>query len=227
MKEILAILIGSFLTCTNLHAKTIDRTIPIKDFNACTLRIPGKLYLSMGNNQALRIKGDSKAVNAIDVDVSNQELLLSTKKTKIHNIHDVEYHLTAKDLKRIFIYGQGHVIGQTPIKTYELLMRVSGNATANLELELSHLTLDLLGHGQVQFIGKAKYQDLMLTGNGHYEGFKLQSDEAYVNVSGNGSVNLNVKDILKIKVRGNAKVRYKGTPTISKDVSGKLDIQGE
>lgn len=224
MKEILATLIGSFLTCTSLYATITERDIVLREFNACTLRAPGKLFLSMGQRASLRIKGDEQDVNSLDIDIENEELSITTKKTKLPKIHEVEYHLSAKNMQRLSVFGQGIVTGQTPIQSDTFILRMSGDAQVNLNLNVNRLVLDQLGDTTVELQGKAKYQDLVFSGNGIYNGFKLQSEEADVAISGNGKVNLNVKDILRIKVNGKAIVRYKGTPTITKDVAGELDI---
>ena len=68
--------------------------------------------------------------------------------------------------------------------------------------------------------GVADWQDLIISGAGHYLGHDLFSRLATVTVSGAGSAVVRVSDRLEATVSGSGLVEYIGNPWVDAQVSG-------
>lgn len=226
MKKTFLILTGIFLTLTKLQAEVIDRQMPITTFDALKLRVPGKLLLTEGKGVKLLIRGESEVIKHIQATVKNREIDIFTNKSRLPNIHDVEYHLTFEMLKRLYLFGQCKLISTTPIKEDDFYLVVSGSTQAQLDLQVNQFTVNVSGSAAMEVSGKAKYQNVHIAGNGKYLGFNLVGEEGDVSISGSGYVEINVTDILGVKISGAGKVRYKGTPTITQNIRGAGSLEG-
>lgn len=226
MKKTFLILTGIFLTLTNLHGQIIERQMPIKAFEAIKLRVPGKLVLKEGKGVSLTLRGDSKTVKHIKAAVKNRELDIYTERSRLRNVQEVEYLVTYDTLMRLYLFGQSAAQTTNPIKEETFYLVISGSAKAHLELEVNRFNVDISGSGLLDLSGSAKYQDVHIAGNGKFKGFNLKGDEGVVSVSGAGLAEVNVKDMLSVKIKGAGKVSYNGTPTITQDIRGAGSLEG-
>jgi len=63
-------------------------------------------------------------------------------------------------------------------------------------------------------------QEISISGGGNYKARRLESEEAYVNISGLGNATIRVSDMLDVHISGGGNVDYFGSPDVTSDVSG-------
>jgi len=107
------------------------------------------------------------------------------------------------------------------LKVGELYVDLAGACALTIgELEATTLKVDGSGATKIQIAGKAARQEIGLSGAGSYDGARLASDEAAVDVSGAGKAVVNARKSLSVDISGAGKVEYFGDPALKQSISG-------
>jgi hypothetical protein len=88
--------------------------------------------------------------------------------------------------------------------------------------------VDIPGAGSVKLAGKAKRQQISLSGTGEYLGFEVRSDDVVVNLSGAGDAEVSALVSLKVSLDGAGNVRYRGRAKVTRqgDGAGGVEMVG-
>ena len=103
------------------------------------------------------------------------------------------------------------------------LIRVSGDGDALINVSES-IDIDLSGDAEVDVFGTADLQEIKISGDATVRNQGLISQDTYIDMSGEGEVEVQVNNILDIKVSGSGKVCYVGTPQLVLDISGDAKV---
>jgi hypothetical protein len=82
------------------------------------------------------------------------------------------------------------------------------------------LTVDLDGGVGMTVAGSVESQRVEIQGAGNYTADELQSLTAAVTIDGAGNARVWVEDGLHVSITGAGAVQYKGTPQVTKDITG-------
>jgi hypothetical protein len=96
-------------------------------------------------------------------------------------------------------------------------------------LKADRLETEIPGAGKIRVEGEVKEQSVVLAGAGNFSGHQLKSKTAKVVLSGVGSAQLWVTDVLDVTIAGVGSVEYYGSPRIKQSVTmlGKVTSLGE
>jgi hypothetical protein len=98
---------------------------------------------------------------------------------------------------------------------------VSGPGAVELNnLSVLRLETTLAGPGRVSLSGVVDTQKVRNSGPGEFDGRRLQSSDADVDLSGLGDVTLCVRRSLRARVSGNGSIYYVGDPDVDSQVTG-------
>ncbi|MCJ7625848.1 MAG: DUF2807 domain-containing protein, partial [Anaerolineaceae bacterium] len=113
------------------------------------------------------------------------------------------------------------VVESGQISTDSLALKLGGVGSITIDsLQAEKLEVRLKGAGTVFLAGKVVDQDIHLAGAGSYKGRNLESESAVVSLTGAGSAEVRVEDMLDVKLTGVGSVRYYGDPIVKKRVTG-------
>jgi uncharacterized protein YaiE (UPF0345 family) len=159
------------------------------------------LIIEQTGREALTITAEDNILPFLTSDVRNGSLILGTAPdVSLHPTRQIVYRLEVQDLCGIVVSGAGD-IEAVGIDTPELHVVISGAANVVVQ-------------------GVADWQDLVISGAGHYMAQELFSLIATVTVSGSGSALVRVSDRLEATVSGSGLVEYIGSPRVDAEVSG-------
>jgi len=81
------------------------------------------------------------------------------------------------------------------------------------------------GSGNIELLGKTEDIDILVTGSGGVQSFKLTAENANAKITGSGDIGLYASNRLDAKVTGSGDILYKGNPEIQNTkVTGSGDI---
>ena len=80
------------------------------------------------------------------------------------------------------------------------------------------------GSGDIEPSGTTDDLTVRINGSGDFEGGDLAAATGDINISGGGSVVVNVSDQLDVSIRGSGDVVYIGSPVLRQDISGSGDV---
>jgi hypothetical protein len=106
------------------------------------------------------------------------------------------------------------------ITNLNLIITGSGNITALHHLQANNLYADLKGSGSVLMNGSTYDEEILISGTGNFNGFKMYSSNCTVNISGDGNAEVNPKFLLSANISGAGSIFYKRYPVINSTLTG-------
>jgi hypothetical protein len=183
------------------NGRLVTQARPVAGFDGITLSGAGRLIIEQTGREALTITAEDNILPFLTSDIRSGCLILGTvPDVSLSPTREIVYRLEVRDLYEIVVSGAGD-IEAVGIDTPELHVVVSG--AENIYVQ-----------------GVADWQDLVISGAGHYVARDLFSLIATVTVSGSGSALVRVSDRLEATVSGSGLVEYIGSPWVDAEVSG-------
>jgi hypothetical protein len=177
---------------------------------------PVRIYLTMDTIRDIDISGGGALeVGQIETDRLRVELSGGS---------DAVIESLVNDRFEVDISGGGE-IEAGDIQTEHLVLELSGGSDATIDmLNANQFDLDMSGGGDVRVAGSVVEQWIEASGGGSYYAPDMESDIAFLNLSGGGSAAVWVTESLEVDASGGSVVKYAGTPSISADTSGGSSI---
>ena len=116
------------------------------------------------------------------------------------------------------ISGSGDITGM--FECEEFSARISGSGKIKGDVECKDFSADIRGSGDVKMKGSATNLNVSVSGSGDFKGSELKTNNAVINLSGSGNINLWVEDNLKARISGSGEIKYRGKPKIDFSASG-------
>jgi hypothetical protein len=207
---------------------TVQREV--SDFDRVALNGVGTLYISVGEEESLKVEAEDNLLPYIETLVHGQTLSIGFRdqglRTAFQPTEPIHYYLTVKDLAALELSGAGN-IEVDEIATSELHIKTSGAGNIEIEkLTAKVLNMDVSGAGNCHiYEGQVADQNLRISGAGGYRASDLQSQSARIDISGLGGARVWVEEDLRVEISGAGSVTYFGSPILSQDVSGAGNIR--
>jgi hypothetical protein len=182
----------------------------------------GYLHIEIGEQESVRIEAEDNLLRYIETEVDGNMLTIRHRRgTALRPTEPIDYYLTVRELAAVRVSGAGSVDGPE-VKTGHFSVHISGAGSVDLEgLEADELDVRISGAGNLEVAdGKVAEQQITISGAGDYRAEDLDSLEARVSLSGLGSAFVRVRDHLDVTISGAGSVKYVGSPTVEKQVTG-------
>ncbi len=184
-----------------------DYDLELSTFDQVSLIGPVNLSITQGSTQSVSVRAESEMMDNLEYKVNNQNLRIGFEESV--NCFETDYgvwvDVTVLDIASISITGVSEVV-------------------SNGDLQLDEVTIQASGVADVSLSGTANKQIIDAEGVLNVYNFDLLTKTTSIFISGVGNLDVNCSDNLDMDIKGVAVVRYKGTPTISKSVSGSLEL---
>lgn len=206
-----------------ISGEIIKETRKVGSFSSISLSVSANVYLSQGSQQKVEIEGDKESLAKIETIVDGNMLKIKTKEIYNACTGKINLYIVVPAIERLIVTGSGNVISQTPLKTNELTMSVSGSGSIRIQqLDVNQADVDISGSGNIELIsGKAKNTlEIIVTGSGNYAGEGFQAEKAKVNITGSGSARVWAVSDLETYISGSGNVYYKGNPLVNANAVG-------
>ena len=201
-----------------------SETRPVNGFDAVKIDGFGKLIITQGDTESLKIEAEDNILPHITSQVKGSTLYLGMDNNRWQSsffpTESITFYLTVKDLRSIDLSGAAEIQIDS-LETNDLELNVSG--AGNVEIKtLTAQTLDVAysGAGKCSLGGEVNKQNVRVSGLGNYSARDLRSQAASIKLSGAGTVEIWAEESLDINVSGAGNVEYWGTPRVSQDISG-------
>jgi hypothetical protein len=196
----------------------------ISGFDQISLKGQGKVTLTQGDRQNLKIVADDNIMPLIETEVRNGKLEISHSKWNLQPT-TLDYFLTVKDLRGASIAGSGDIHGKDRFVSHEFYTDVSGSGNILLDLKVDQLDSDISGSGSILLGGKANSYHASITGSGKINTYNLEAKDVSINITGSGDCRVSASEKLRAKITGSGDVRYKGSPRIIKKITGSGSVK--
>ncbi|TPE42880.1 PspC domain-containing protein [Pontibacter mangrovi] len=190
------------------------RSFNFRDFNRLTISGPYHVQLRQGNDYSVQVRAEDKAMNRIEMDLSGNELEISTEE-KFFSIFDdrkpVLIQITAPNLDNIELNGAIKAdLGS--LRADDLRMNFSGAIQTVANVDVRNLRVDASGATISKFTGKADRFELDATGACGVDADNLEARFVDVDVTGAGVAEVYATKTLRADASGTSRIVYRGNP---------------
>ncbi len=225
---LIALTIGVYLlfACSTnvLTGQTVKETRNVSSFTGISLAFSGNVYVTQGSPQKVEIEADKSTMEIILSEVEGNTLILKTKNGHWGNLGTIKVYITVPEINDLSISGSGDLICETPVKSDELELHVSGSGSLKMmKLTAREISAEITGSGDIHLAGagnEANELDATITGSGNFNSEELPVGEVQVHITGSGSANVYASKELETNITGSGSVNYKGTPQINANATG-------
>ena len=203
-----------------------ERALP--PFDRIIFKGSGELYLRQGKEQRVEIASNKEEIlDKIDTIVKRGCLTSSRKGIFpfwLLSNPVIEINITLPDLSEVRHSGIGKIVGETPFKTGEIMVKNSGVGHISLTLEAVRVQTRLSGTGDIVLRGQAVEHEVVLSGVGKVDAQDLVAQSVKVSSQGVGECLVHAEKDLKIRSTGIGMVRYRGDASVDSRKSGLGDV---
>ena len=179
------------------------------------------LVLTQGNQPELRVEGQRNVLNVLHTQMVGRQLTIDFDRVRLGKHEPVKVYLTTPTLTSLGASGVAQVTSSSAWTGNQLRVETSGASNVTLTCQdMGSVFTTISGAGQVTLHGTADEQTVNLSGAGQLRAFDLTTQDADVTISGAGDASIRANKRLNAHISGGSKVRYKGQPQITSQVSG-------
>jgi hypothetical protein len=213
-----------FNDCVNGYGSSEIENRSVSEFQKVNFTANGKVYITQGNTQSVVVKAQRNVLDELNTNVSGGELRISLRRC-IKSAAPIEIYLTMPQIQGIRVSGSGDIEGLNRWQVNNLDLQLSGSGDIRAEFDALNTFAQLSGSGKIVAIGTSLDFNTNLSGSGKIEAFGLISDDCEAQISGSGSMEINVSKQLNAKISGSGNIWYKGSPNINSQISGSGKIR--
>lgn len=204
--------------------KTEERTVD--PFNKISLGIQGDVFVSQGPATKLTVEADEEILGLIETVVKNEELKIRFSQNRVRTKTPIRIRITTPEIEGLYLSGSGNIITDTPVKTEEIEIKVSGSGNIDIkDLTCDEVDAAISGSGNIDMGGVADELEIAISGSGDCNADQLQTKETVVKISGSGDCRVQVTKDLEVAISGSGSVYYAGNPKIEASISGSGKIR--
>ncbi len=193
--------------CLRGSGQVNEYPIDVASFSRVELRGPVNLLITQGPVQEVVVRAEPELFGPLEYEVSDGQLEIGYYKnvTCFDTDEGVWVEITVPNLTEIESEGLN-------------IIRNTGMLT------LPYLEMVMSGETHYELNGQIDYQEIYAEGLTEIRNFGVESSEVELYISGSAEVEVTCYDELDITLEGAADVYYKGTPQITQNVDGSLNL---
>lgn len=227
MKYTISLFLSAFIMLSNGCTISGQRSSPsgdlivqkhvISDFSELKVTGVFNLYLSQGDQVALRIEADGAFQKNIDISSKGKKLVLDFERNKdFFEKNKVNVYLTIKQLEILEFDGVGFIKTESPLVLTSLQLIGNGVGNINLALDTKDLNAKFNLVGNITLRGEAQSAFLKNDGVGNLDASEFITDFLILESDGIGKASVYSEKELSITANGIGKVSYSGGAKILK-----------
>jgi hypothetical protein len=190
------------------------------------LGIHGDVYISQGPVTKLTVEAEEDILGLIETIVKNDELKIRCNQNRLRTKLPIKIRITTPEIEGLYLSGSGNITTETPVKTHEIELKLSGSGNINVkELTCHEVDAAISGSGNIDVAGSADELSIAISGSGNCNTADLKTGETDVKISGSGDCRVNVTKELTVGISGSGSVYYAGNPKIDASISGSGKIR--
>jgi hypothetical protein len=202
----------------------VNQRIDIENYEKVVLKIPGEVFYQQFSDSApyLQIHTDENILNALDVKVENNQLIISVKDDSIIKPSQLTIYTSSHNLNQVMLVGSCEIRlkGEVNAENFNLSIFGSGNLRAD-SLLCNKMEVNITGSGNTQLTGASNYSSYMITGSGSIQALNYLVQDLNCTITGSGNIDAFVSQKLNAHLTGSGNLSYRGDPqSVDKRITG-------
>jgi hypothetical protein len=230
MKKYLSLFAALLVVFSSLaDPAVVTKKFKVANFKSIELGSAFEVHIHKGSVYAVSVTGREKDLEDVEVTSSAGKLEIgyesSWKWGWNTNRSKVVVNITLPRLENGEFTGACKVDLQGFSNEEEMRFLFSGAAKGIIEgLRTDKLKIELSGASDCKISGQSDYLKVEASGASHLKALEFLSRNVDVEASGASSAQVHVQKSLQVDASGASHVKYKGSPIITKDLSGAASL---
>jgi hypothetical protein len=192
----------------------------LKDFTAIEVSTGIHLFLSMENNESVRIEAPENIINDVITEVKDGTLKLYIKRKSGFNFFNWFNHSTVKayvsvaELNKLKASSGSHVRSENTLKGNILDINASSGSQLDVDLVYREVVLGASSGSQLNLKGRSKFFKASTSSGSSISAWNLEAENCKANASSGGTLSVHVKDEISAKASSGGNIRYSGNPSV-------------
>ncbi|MTI40551.1 head GIN domain-containing protein [Fulvivirga lutimaris] len=197
----------------------------VSSFDGISLGSSGTLFLTIGSEQKVELKGKSSVIEDIITEVRGSTLIIKQRNSSgwfsWSSSEDFDVYVTVPSIEALDVSGSGRIYGKSKIASSRLDLGVSGSGRMEIDVDASMIEASVSGSGRITVDGKGKDLEIHISGSGSVDAEHLAVENVEARISGSGRCEVNVSKSIDARISGSGSVYYKGDPDkVNSNTSG-------
>lgn len=224
----------------------VEEARSVSGISGVELATLGHLFIEVGDTESMRIEAEDNLMEHLETEVRGGRLRIGTKgNVNLRPTEPVNYYLTVMGLDTIVISSSGDIqapdleadrfsvtisssgnldMGDITTDRFTVGISSSGDVMMGV-LNAEELEVDITSSGNLDITGgQIETQNITISSSGNYRAQDLESAEAEVRLSSNGSATIWVRDHLRANLSSSGDLRYRGNPSVDATTSSSGDV---
>jgi hypothetical protein len=186
-----------------------ERTV--NTFNGVKASSDIDVYLKQGDDQNVTVEADENLHEYILTEV-REGVLHVYSEVNIRNAEKKRVYVVMKDIKSLRTSSAGDIVGQSPIKTDELVIGASSAGGVKIDVTANNIEVNISSSGDVTISGEAESLNADLSSAGDLDASELKVKKADISASSAGDARVYVTEKLTARASSAGDITYKGDP---------------
>lgn len=204
---------------TSYSEKTENRNL--KDFHAVKVSAGIDLYITMGDEEKVKVVADDEIIDRIITEVKDGTLQIYMKNSGWLNWNfsskSRKVYVSVKELSEIHASSGSDVFSENTLKGESLDVKASSGSDVKLDIVYKNFSLDTSSGSDAKISGKTKNFTAEASSGSDIKAQDLESVICKVKVSSGSDAVVNVSDEIYAKASSGGDVVYYGNPQV-KDI---------
>lgn len=222
LKTMLLLIMIAFTGVGTVLASNETQNRNVKDFNAIKVSTGIDLYLSMGNEESVKIVADDEIIDDIKTEVKDGTLHIYMKQRNNWfnwNINKTrKAYVSVKELVALNASSGSDVETENTLEGDELEVKASSGSDVKLSLNVKKFSIDTSSGSDAKLSGKVKYLTAEASSGSDINASDLESVFCQAKASSGSDISLTVTEEIQARASSGGDIVYYGNPK-SKDVN--------
>ncbi len=202
----------------NYHVVSINRTLT--NFSEIVSEGSFEVYYSCDSVSSVKIEAEENIIPYVETNIHGQSLVIRTSNSKRLETHfPIKVFVKSPTISNVILSGTGSIYVDS-VKATNLEITLKGSGNINVVAYSQLIEASISGSGNLYLSGHTSSGECSISGSGEINAFNIIQDTCFANISGSGSMNLQVIDYLNANISGSGKIYYIGTPIVNTNITG-------
>lgn len=211
--------------CIKSTGKTIRQTRSVGYVRDIVVNDNVNLYISNGRETALDMEGGKNVLAKVTTDKLTPEQLEIRNNNTCNEVRNYSRQINAwftnANLYNIRQFGFGDIKASDTLKASRFGIQEYGQGNIEVPVICQYISVDLNGLGSVILHGYSRYTRLSNLKYARFNSPDYVTDSAEVYIDGEEDIRLQVRNWVKVHIRGGGNLRIIGRPEVLSGGSGK------
>lgn len=203
-----------------------ERDYTVVDFDRLEIGSGLHIDVRQGEFYSVSARGDRRNVEDLVVEKEGSTLVIRYRNSRERR-HDTFIEITSPELSSVTFSGasDSQVSGFVSEERFDVFL--SGASVCQLSVDAPEMKVVLSGGSYLNVRGEGTAMNADLSGASALKAFSFPVAEADVRLAGASDAQITVRDVLDAKASGASHLVYRGTPSVSSEVSGASSVHKE